>query len=322
MRSSDLAIIPRPVHELARPESVDLVAAFLTGRSPRTIDSYQRDLADFARFLGCPGARDAVAFLLASSPGDANLIALSYRNHMTERELAPATIARRLAALRSVVKLAKTLGRVNWTLEVASPRTEAYRDTTGPGLSGWRSMLDLAKQEAKSGESRAVRDLALVRLMHDLGLRRGEAAGLDLKDVDLEAGTVAVIGKGKREPIRMTLPDPVRRDLAAWIDVRGSEPGPLFMRHDRARNPAGGHGRLTGRAIHMMVRALGKRAGLGRPTRPHGLRHEAITTALDRTGDVRSVQKFSRHSKLETLMRYDDNRRDAAGAIARTVSED
>ena len=62
---------------------------------------------------------------------------------------------------------------------------------------------------------------------------------------------------------------------------------------------------------------------MARRTTPHGLRHQGITRALDLAhGDVRKVRRFSRHAKLETLLKYDDNRVDEAGAIARMLSED
>ena len=67
---------------------------------------------------------------------------------------------------------------------------------------------------------------------------------------------------------------------------------------------------------------LGKAAGIVRRVRPHGLRHEAITTALDKTqGNVRKVQRFSRHKDVRTLMRYDDNRRDEGGDVARLIDD-
>ncbi len=79
--------------------------------------------------------------------------------------------------------------------------------------------------------------------------------------------------------------------------------------------------RLSGVAVWRMMLQLSKLAGLKEKARPHGLRHQAITDALDRTGgDVRRVQKFSRHKKVETILRYDDSRRDDAGDIARMVA--
>ena len=70
-----------------------------------------------------------------------------------------------------------------------------------------------------------------------------------------------------------------------------------------------------------MVRGLGERAGLR--ARPHGLRHAAITRVLDLSGgDVRAAQTFSRHRKIEILLRYDDCREDLAGRLARRLAED
>ena len=67
-----------------------------------------------------------------------------------------------------------------------------------------------------------------------LYVRRGEAVALDRASLDLERGTVAVVGKGRTEPIRLTLPDPTRAALARWCAARGDGPGPLFTRLDPA----------------------------------------------------------------------------------------
>jgi integrase/recombinase XerC len=183
-------------------------------------------------------------------------------------------------------------------------------------------MLALAKRDAESGRPKAVRDLAIVRLLHDLGLRRGELVALDLADLDLEAeaATVAVVGKGRTEKDRLTLPDPTVDALATWMATRGLRPGPLFIRLDPV---AEGPDRLTGRGVFLIVRDLGRKAGLAKPVRPHGLRHEAITRALDKTnGDVRTVQRFSRHADTRTVLLYDDRRRDLAGDVAKLVAGD
>ena len=307
---------------LVVPEDGDLLAAFLDGRRPATLRAYAKDLADFAGYLGLASASAAVDMLVAGTAGRANALALGYKAHLAGRHLAPATIARRLAALRSVVKLARTLGRVAWTIDIPSPKAEAYRDTRGPGLSGWKALL--AEAKAKATTPKGKRDLALVRLMHDLGLRRGEVVALDLADLalDLEAGSVAIVGKGKSEKTRVTLNAPTATALADWVAARGDWPGPLFVRLDRAAGP--GHPtRLDAGNAARASKALGLRAGLARGSNPHGLRHQGITRALDLAhGDVRKVKQFSRHAKLETLLRYDDNRRDEAGVIAKLLGED
>ena len=161
-------------------------------------------------------------------------------------------------------------------------------------------------------------DRALPRLLFDLGLRRAEAVRLDVEDLDLQAGTVDVLGKGRSQKVRLTLPQPTREALAVWLAIRGGQLGPLFTSCDRAGK---GSGRLTGSAVYTIVRRLGAQAGLAK-VRPHGLRHTAITEALDLTnGDVRAVQRFSRHRDLRTLQRYDDCRRDLGGEVAKRLGE-
>ena len=173
-------------------------------------------------------------------------------------------------------------------------------------------MLDAAG--AQPGP-KGLRDVALLRLLHDLGLRRGEAVRLDVEDVDLPGNRIFLLSRGRswKEPV--TLPEPTRAALAAWLEACGSEPGPLFVNFDRA----GKGQRLTGAAVYHIVGWLGAKAGL--TVRPHGLRHLAITTALDRTnGDMRAVATFSRHQDLRTLSRYRDNRPDLAGKVASLVA--
>src|SRR4051795_9497703 len=108
--------------------------------------------------------------------------AWSYRSEMIKRELSVTTINRRLATLRSLVKLANTLGLVTWTLSVENVPVQSYRDTDGPGRDGFRALLDAAGSQPGP---KGLRDVALLRLLHDLGLRHSEAVRLDVNDVDL-----------------------------------------------------------------------------------------------------------------------------------------
>ena len=305
-------------------EIPDVVAAFLRTAKASTHRARAQDLADFARFAGV-GRALAVEGLVAGGNGRANQVAYAYRCHLEARSLAPATVARRLATLRAVVALHRTWGRIAWDLDVPAPSVEAYRDTRGPGDDGWEAVRRLAAAEAEiaSGHARAIRDRAILLVAHDLGLRVAELAGLDLAHVERDGRglptAVWIQGKGRAQRERLSVPVGAAEALLAWIVRRGDDPGPLFHRLDGA---GAGRGRLTTRSIERTVAAIGRRAGVDRPLRPHGLRHHAITRALDRTGgDVRRVQKFSRHRRLETLLLYDDRRRDDAGAVAALVGE-
>lgn len=295
------------------PETVArLLETFFAGRNPRTLAAYRADLESFRAFSGAASTGEASSRLLAGSHGEANGTALAYKAHMTDHGLQAATINRRLAALRSLVKLANTLGMVPWMLSVENVRAQAYRDTRGPGRDGFRSMLDAA--QAQRGP-KALRDVVLLRLLHDLGLRRGEVVGLDVADLDLAESRLFILGKARSQKEPITLPEPTKAALAAWLEVRGTEAGPLFLNFDRAKKGS----RLTGTAVYYIVSGFGAEAGL--TVRPHGLRHLAITSALDLTkGDVRAVQRFSRHKDVRVLSTYDDNRQDLAGEVARLVA--
>src|SRR5215208_7510807 len=125
---------------------------------------------------------------------------------------------------------------------------------------------------------------------------------LDTDAVDLPGNRILIPGRGRSPKQPVSLPEPTRAALAAWLEARGPEPGPLFVNCDRAGK---GH-RLTGAAVYHIVGWLGAKAGL--MVRPQGLRHLAITTALDRTnGDVCAVATFSRHKDRRTLSRYRGN---------------
>jgi integrase/recombinase XerC len=323
-------IVPRTSSGLPAVPASDVVEAFLAGRKPRTLKSYKFDLSDFARFAGAPSEAAAAELLLAAGHGEANRVALAYLAHMKDRKpkLATATVARRLATLRSMVKFARMTGRVAWSLDVKSDRVKPYRDTSGPGDEGWSKIRTKARELASTPDTtrrprmdRSKRDLALVLLLHNLGLRRGECVALDLDDVRLDESKVMVIGKGKTEEESLTLPHRTREALADWIETRGEEPGPLFVRMDPAAD--GGLQRLTGDSVWRMVKKLSKRAGLKREAKPHGLRHHAITSLDEKTNSNRTkMQRFSRHAKGDTLDSYIDNRRDDAGAMAQLLDDD
>ena len=95
------------------------------------------------------------------------------------------------------------------------------------------------------------------------------------------------------------------------------EPGALFWNRDPSHK---GDRRLTGSGIFYLVGKMGE--AIGKKVRPHGLRHAAITEALDRTnGNPREVMKFSRHKSIATVMIYDDQRNDDNGrSIANAIT--
>ncbi len=308
----------------------DLMDAFLESMSPNTRRAYAADLRALGEFLGGVSDHHAVALLLTLKGGEANELVLRWRTKMVDSKLSPATIGRRLAAVRSMVRMGRMLGLVGWSIEVADPKVQRYRDTRGPGLSGWKAMKVTAEAMADGGLSlrnvhphQGARDLALVHLMRGLALRRSSVIRLDRADVELDGDDPAVMvhEKGKHDKVRRSLSEGPAASLRAWIALRGDWPGPLFHRLDRA---AGSHqpgelARLDGSSVWRIVRALGHRAGLVRHVRPHGLRHEAITAAIEKGAQLPDVQVFAGHADPRTTMLYYDRTRNAAGQVAKLI---
>ena len=295
----------------------DLLTAFLSGRSPRTLKAYGQDLADFRVFSKVQTIEDAARSLLSQGHGRANLLLLEYRTSLTARGLQSATINRRLAAVRSLVKLAKTFGMVDWSLDIQNVRSEAYRDTKGPGKSGFRAMLQTLVQKKTK---KTIRDTAILRLLYDLALRTGEVVSLNFEDVELGRSVIHVVGKGKTDKQQLTLPESTKLALGAWLEIRGSESGPFFRNLDRAKKGQ----RLTGVSIYRIVRGLGEQNGF--KTRPHGIRHTAITEACKVAAEngigLEEVLDFSRHSRssLAILMVYRDRERNIQGQLASSIA--
>ena len=295
--------------------SAPLLTLWMGGKDTATVRAYGRDLAAFAAFCGLKTVPAALDAFLVLNAGAAHAVALRWRDTSRAAPLAVATVNRRLAALRSVAKLARQVGRVVWVLEVPDLAAVKYRDTRGPGDSGVRALVAAA---AGRMDAKGARDRAVLRLLCDCALRRAEVVSLDVGHVDRAGGALWVLGKKRHERERITLPPQTLATLDAWLTLRGetTPDAPLFVALDHATHGA----RLTGRSVARIVEKLGQSAGIGH-VRPHGLRHAAITHALDVTnGDVRRVAAFSRHKKLDTLTVYDDARRDHAGDVSALVA--
>ena len=307
MRSSDSLVIAS-----AEKTPEKLLAAWTASRSGHTRRAYARDLDSFAAWLGMT-AGAAVAELLGGGAGHANALVLDWQREVLDVEqLAAATWNRRLCALRSLVQLAGLLGIVAWRLEVPLTRDHGRRDTAGPGPAAVGATLG---ELAARADAKGLRDVAIVRLLADLALWVGEVVSLDFEHVTAGSvavsGAVHILGKGRRRREAIALPAPTAAALRAWLEVRGSGPGPLF--HGFTRHGAPVAGRLAVRSVQRMLEPHG--------IRPHGLRHTAITAVLEVSGgDVRAAAQYSRHADLRTLTVYDDNRRGHAARLAAHVA--
>lgn len=302
-----------------RPARVQLLLdAFLSGRSERTIHAYRQDLEDFRSFTQQQTLAAAAGRLLSHGHGQANALAAGYKSALMARQLSASTVNRRLATLRSLTKLARTFGLVTWTLEVESLPAQPYLDTRGPGRLAVKRMMAAV---AKRTDPTALRDRAILRLLYDLAMRRGEVVALNLGDIDLGGGSVTIVGKGRTQKTTLSLPQPTQAALADWIAVRGEAPGPLFLNFDPVKK---GDGRLSSTSLYRIVREMGQQVGI--KVTPHGLRHTAITEACKAAAqkgiDLEEVLDFSRHTDIRVLTIYRDRERDVQGLLANLVADD
>ncbi|HEY9749280.1 MAG TPA: tyrosine-type recombinase/integrase [Allocoleopsis sp.] len=296
-----------------------MLADFLKDKSAKTTRTeYGKDLRQFFKFLSDEPITQLVAEFLSLDQFEAIALVLKYKASMTERGLKESTINRRLAAIKSMVNFARKLGKCSYNLaDIKGEKVQLYRDTKGVSKEVYKKLLDVPDRETLKGK----RDYAILRLLWGNALRRNEAIQSDIKDFDPEARTLAILGKGKgSQKETITLSRATVEALQDWLFAR-SEPDinqPLFIALDRSSY---GH-RMSGTAVYKVIQDVASKAGLSKHLSPHRIRHSAITAALEATGgDVRSVQKLSRHADINILLIYDDNRKNVQGAITEMLSD-
>ena len=298
---------------------VDVLAALLADkRSENTKRAYAQDLQDF--FLITVEQQPTPALVsqfLQLGRFEAISLVLRYKATLIERGLAESTVNRRLAAIKSLVNYARRVGKCDWSLQdIQGEKVKSYRDTTGVDRDTYRRVLSIPDRDTLKGK----RDYALLRLLWENALRRGEVVKADVGDFDYEGRSLMIYGKGQgTQATGVSLSVPTVEALMQWLQARGNpeRDQPLFTALDRA---CYGH-RLTGTGLYKLVQKICHKAGIQKRMSPHRIRHAGITEALEITGgDVRAVQKLSRHAKLETLMVYDDARTNAQQKVTELLA--
>jgi integrase/recombinase XerC len=254
--------------------------------SPHTVRSYRNDLRDFQAF-----ATETAGETVAPERVDTRLVR-AWLARLSRRGLEPASIERRLAALRSWFRFLVRRGVVpsNPAREVRGPRVPRKLASFLP----IDEAVALVDGRHMGGAARA-RNLAALELLWASGLRVSELAGLDVDDVDRADATVRVLGKGGKERI-VPFGRSAGRALDAYLATRGGARGPLFL-NARGR-------RLSVRSIHGLVTRSARAAGIQRRVSPHTLRHTFATHLLDAGADLRMIQELLGHQRLSTTQRY------------------
>lgn len=293
-----------------------LLDAFLTRQSERTKALYRRALLDFEawcveeRLLSpladIPARLNAVSRLLFSWDAlTAHVTVTKYIAELNTKK-APNTVNLQLAALRSLVKVGRKLGMVQWSLDVRGPAAQNVRDVRGPPLEMVKTLMKAAEKSRKMH--------AMLQLLFGCGLRSVELRELRMEHLKLDGASpgIMVRGKGQSGLTLLTVSSTTAVALRRWLVERGNAPGFVFHAW---RTP---EKMLQGPNLTQQIQIFG--AANGVKVWPHALRHSSITALLDATnGDMRSVQKFSRHKRIDTVVRYDDQRRDVGGELRKKL---
>lgn len=263
--------------------------------SRNTIKAYQFDLGEFLAYAGAAKAAAPAAM--------DRMLMRGYIAHISDRKVSRNTLLRKISAVRSFVQYLLETGQLETdpfdliTIPKKEKRLPRFLTEGEVGkLQDYNRPEEVNAKE--KGYYHALRDFALFELVYSSGLRRSEAAGLNVGDLDLYSGFVRVMGKGSRERL-VPVGD---KALSALRDYLATRPKPvahglpLFLNHK--------NGRLTGAGIALVFKKLARRARFARPMNPHSVRHSFATHLLDRGCDLKSVQEMLGHKNLQTTEIY------------------
>jgi integrase/recombinase XerC len=263
--------------------------------SALTVKSYREDLTQALEFF-----RTRLAGRPAATEQLTTRLLRAHQVWLHEQGYAKATIARRLAAVRSWCRFLCRQGVLN--SNPADGLRGPRQDRKLPHFltqEGIAALLAVPVPDTPLG----LRDRAILETLYSAGLRVSEMTGLDLGDLDLESGLATVRGKGKRERLALLGPQALEA-LKSWLAVRSTPRGP---RGKKAPEPVflNKNGtRLTNRSVGRLLEKYLALAGLDPRTSPHSLRHSFATHLLDRGADIRSVQELLGHRSLANTQIY------------------
>lgn len=301
-----LATIPTNDITVSQEIPQDIVKNFLASkRSKATRKAYERDIKRFFQYIAAMEVTlELLSWFFSHSRKDALSLVLSYKSHLQDSGLANATINRRMSAIRSLCEYAYMMELINWQLpRLTQEKVEAFKDTTGVEVEQIKAMMAIPDRATVQGK----RDYAILRLLWENGLRRGEVANIKLSDISWDTQKISIIGKGKgNDKNQIDVSQGCLNAIAQWLEVRPATADPHLFVSLSNRSRKG----LSTTSIYKIIRATAEKAGIDKVVSPHRIRHSAITAYLDATdGDIRGASVFARHSSMTMTQRYDDNRK-------------
>lgn len=313
----------------------DMFRMFLAQRSELTVRNYLIDLQHFTRWMSMqagsltweevrampvprPAIEATLLGLFSLKEVGACAIVAQYLDDMRtgklDRKYAVQTINHRLAALKSLARLARTLEISDVALdEIKGFKASASRSTEGCGEEAVMQMFECAearlrRAKGKDEKYRASRDLVLLSVMYHGGLRRFELMGVRWPDdVDFTGLRLRFRGKKRDAPEWHPFTARVLDEIRRFLKYRGEYEGALIS----GRTPGVP---LEVSMVNRIIEDLAAEAHVN--VTPHGLRHTAATVLLEKTnGNVRAVAQFLRHASTRHVQIYDDDRQKLAAQM-------
>lgn len=262
--------------------------------------AYQARLNEPERSPAAAGGKTLTGLVLDAGPE----VIREFLTSLGQSDYSPATMARKIATLRSFYKWAEKRG-----VAASNPMTAIRTPKQGKRLPRAITIEQIEKLlvTPPDGDVLGMRDRAMLETLYSTGIRVSELVDLNVDDLDDTGEALRVRGKGKRErivplgshalaAIRKFM-GMVRSDTRFGMLWAGGGAGkPLFM------NKHGG--RLSSRSVRRKLDKYLKAAGMDPKISPHTLRHSFATHLLENGADLRSVQELLGHQSLSTTQVY------------------
>jgi integrase/recombinase XerC len=260
-------------------------------KSPDTQLAYRSDLAHFTRWLiqtRDETIRELADLARAITPTDVR----DYRTYLlTVQHAAPATINRRVIVLRSFTSWARQKGWID--SDPVSGVKQVKQVELAPRWLDRKEQAALRRAAERDGDPR---NLAIVLLLMNSGLRVSELTGLELDDVTLADRKGEVVVRGKGQKVRVVpLNAEARNALRAYLDKRPAGGNAVFLGQTGEA--------LQSDTVEYHLRNLGRAAGIPRCT-PHVLRHTFAKNLTDTGVGIDHVAQLMGHRSLTTTARY------------------
>jgi len=257
--------------------------------SAHTIKAYAGDLENFSQYVGTRGW-DKIDHLAIRG----------FLSHLYEKGLGKTSVARSLAAVRSLYRWLAQEGMVeqNPAALVSTPKLPKKLPRV-PTIEEMNSVLDGKMPEIAAFPER---DALMLELLYGCGIRNSELIGINLDDIRVSSEAVLIRGKGKKERY-VPFGDSVTAALAQYLLARQKLLGTKRTNTNALLVNLRGD-RLTTRSVGRIIKKIAVAKGLSPDVHPHTLRHAFGTHMLEEGADLRAIQEMLGHERLSTTQRY------------------